>query len=218
MISKRIQEIAKYVEGYASLADIACDHGYLGIYVATKYHLDEILLTDINELPLKSAINNASKLNISNIYFKLGDGLAPLDHDYDVICIAGLGGHLLVDILKDGLNRAKAAKRLILSPNCDTYVVREFLAKNGFNITFEEMIFDKKYYQIIIANYTGLNICYTTEELTFGPILLKTKSDIFIKYYEDLLKRLENEYKKIRTENNKENLLNKIETIKKILK
>lgn len=218
MISKRLKEIAKYVEGYTSLADIACDHGYLGIYVATKYHLDEILLTDINELPLKSAIHNASKLNISNIYFRLGNGLAPLEHDYDVICIAGLGGHLLVDILNEGINRAKAAKRLILSPNCDTYVVRKFLAKHGFNITFEEMIFDKKYYQIIIANYTGTDIRYSNEELTFGPILLKTKPSIFIQYYEELLKRFESEYKKIRDENSKQNLLLKIESIKKILK
>ena len=43
-ISKRLKAIAKYIEGYDTLADIACDHGYLGIYAVEEYNLKEVFL------------------------------------------------------------------------------------------------------------------------------------------------------------------------------
>ena len=48
-ISKRLMTVAKYIHGYDTLADIACDHGYLGIYAAQNFNIKEVLLTDINE-------------------------------------------------------------------------------------------------------------------------------------------------------------------------
>ena len=91
-ISKRLLEIAKYIKGYETLADIACDHGYLGIYAAINFNLKEVLLTDINEMPLASAKENVAKRELNSVIkTKLGDGLAPLDKEYDVITIAGIG-------------------------------------------------------------------------------------------------------------------------------
>ena len=68
-ISKRLKAIAKYIEGYDSLADIACDHGYLGIYAVEEYNLKEVLLTcDSSNIGSKKIIikNNGifhSKIN-----------------------------------------------------------------------------------------------------------------------------------------------------------
>ena len=66
-ISKRLKAIAKYIEGYETLADIACDHGYLGIYAVEEYNLKEVLLTDINPMPLASAVKNVENKNIDGV-------------------------------------------------------------------------------------------------------------------------------------------------------
>ena len=217
-LSKRLLEIAKYIDGYTSLADIACDHGYLGIYAALNYNLKEVLLTDINEMPLASAKENVAKRNLDNIVqTKLGDGLAPLVKDYDVISIAGIGGMLLVQILQNDLDKAKRAKRLILCSNTDTDLVRRFLASNGFVIEAEEMVYDYKYYEIIVAKYTGVNSNYSELELKYGPFLLKEKSKEFYDYYTKQLNLYKMQVEKINDLVSKEKIQGKILEINRIL-
>ena len=217
-LSKRLLEIAKYIDGYESLADIACDHGYLGIYAALNYNLKEVLLTDINEMPLASAKENVAKRNLDNIVKTvLGDGLAPLDKDYDVISIAGIGGVLLVQILQNDLEKAKRAKRLILCSNTDTDLVRRFLISNGFVIEAEEMVHDYKYYEIIVAKYTCMNSLYSELELKYGPMLLKAKSKEFCDYYTRQLNLYKMQVEKINDLVSKEKLQDKIDEINKIL-
>ena len=217
-ISKRLKAIAKYTEGFDSLADIACDHGYLGIYAVENYGLKYVLLTDINPMPLASAINNTKVKKLDNIIkCKLGDGLAPLEENYDVITISGIGGILLKDILTKDLEKAKGAKRLVLCPNTDLYEVRKFLHQNDFIITNEEMIFDYKYYEIIVCNYVGTKQQYSDLELKYGPVLLKNKSNDFINYYTQQLKLFENQAKFISDNEAKEKMLGKIMEINLIL-
>ena len=217
-ISKRLLEIAKYIKGYETLADIACDHGYLGIYAAINFNLKEVLLTDINEMPLASAKENVAKRELNSVIkTKLGDGLAPLDKDYDVITIAGIGGVLLVQILENDLDKAKRAKRLVLCSNTDTDLVRKYLVENGFMIEREEMIHDYKYYEIIVAKYIGQVVKYTDLEIKYGPVLLKEKSKEFREYYERQLKLYSGQVDKINDLVSKERLQAKISEINKIL-
>lgn len=217
-ISKRLKAIAKYTEGFNSLADIACDHGYLGIYAVENFGLKKVLLTDINPMPLASAIKNTEAKKLENIITcKLGDGLAPLDEDYEVISISGIGGILLREILQKDLTRCQNAKRLILCPNTDSYEVRRFLNDNGFVIETEEIIFEHKYYEIIVASYTGNNSNYTELELKYGPTLLENKSDIFISYYNEQLKFFSKQLQFISDNNAKEKISSKIKEINTIL-
>ena len=217
-ISLRLKAIAKYTKGFNSLADIACDHGYLGIYAAKEYGLKEVLLTDINPQPLASAICNCEKNNLTNIIkCKLGDGLAPLDHDYDVISISGIGGILLKDILAKDINRCINAKRLILCPNTDLYEVRKFLADNMFEIEIEEIVYEYKFYQIIVAKYIGERVSYNELELKYGPKLLENMSNEFVTYYEEQIKFYENQLIHITDMVAKEKISSKISEIKTIL-
>ena len=217
-ISLRLKAIAKYTEGFNSLADIACDHGYLGIYATKEYGLKEVLLTDINPMPLASAVANCQKNNLTDIITcRLGNGLAPLEKDYDVISISGIGGILLKEILANDLVRIKNAKRLILCPNTDLYEVRKFLADNMFTIEIEEIVYDYKYYQIIVCKYIGQPISYTELELKYGPKLLNDKSSLFIQYYSEQLKFYENQLTHVTDITAKEKISLKISEIKTIL-
>lgn len=219
MISLRLKEIAKYVKGYQTMADIACDHGYLGIYAVKYLGIKECLLTDINPLPLESARKNV-EANALNPYFNfaLGNGLKPLTKNYDVICIAGIGGCLMRDILIEGLNQLNKTKRLVLAPNTDAYEVRKFLKNNYFIVTNEEMVFDGKYYEIIVAEKTNEIVNYTEEELLFGPILLREKSINFVTFYTKKITNLLSQVQNISNTDSKQNLLNKIAVYEKIIK
>ena len=217
-ISKRLKTIAKYTECFTSLADIACDHGYLGIYAVEQYGLKKVLLTDINPMPLASAINNCKNKNLDNVIScKLGDGLAPLDEDYEVISISGIGGMLMKDILAKDILKCQKAKRLILCPNTDLYEVRKFLNDNAFIIETEEMIFEHKYYEIIVTHYSGELQNYSEQELKYGPVLLKKMSEEFVNHYKEQIVLFEKQLQFINDFVSKEKLSTKINEIKKIL-
>ena len=217
-ISKRLKAIAKYTNGFESLADIACDHGYLGIYAVENYGLKKVLLTDINPMPLASAEKNCRLKGLTDIIsLKLGDGLNPLTEDYDVISISGIGGILMRDILSKDLSKIKNAKRLILCPNTDLYEVRKFLNDNLFIIEEEDILFEHKYYEIIVAKYIGQPQNYSTLELKYGPKLLQNKTDIFVSYYNEHLKLLTKQFKFLTDSQTKEKFMLKINEIKKIL-
>ena len=217
-ISKRLKAIAKYTEGFDSLADIACDHGYLGIYAVENFGLSKVLLTDINPMPLASAINNCKSRNLEDIIScKLGDGLAPLTEDYEVISISGIGGILMSEILGKDIAKCQKSKRLILCPNTDLYEVRKFLNDNWFVIEEEEIILEHKYYEIIVAKYVGKAQNYSNEQLKYGPILLKNKPELFISYYKEQIKILSKQLEFVKDINAVEKLSSKIEEFKQIL-
>ena len=217
-ISLRLSSVAKYINGYDTLADIACDHGYLGIYAAKNYSLKEVLLTDINEMPLASAKENIKKFNLDDIITtKLGNGLKPLTKDYDVITICGIGGILMTEILANDLERIKNSKRLILCPNTDSYNVRKFLNDNNFKIEFEEVVYDYKFYEIIVCSYNDEFLNYNELELKYGPCLLKEKTQEFIKLHEKQLNLLSSQLPNITNSEQKDKILSKINEIKKIL-
>lgn len=217
-ISKRLSSVAKYIDGYDSLADIACDHGYLGIYAALNYSLKDVLLTDINEMPLASARENLKRYKLENIIeCKLGNGLKPLTKNYDVITICGIGGLLMTEILTNDLAKIKNAKRLILCPNTDSYAVRKFLNDNNFKIEFEEIVYDYKYYEIIVCSYSTEDIKYTEIELKYGPILLKNKCPEFISFYKNQLNFLQKLLPNITNKEQKEKIIYLINEINSIL-
>ena len=56
-ISKRLKEIANYVEENSNIVDIGCDHGLLDIYLIQNKKNIKIIASDINQ----NALNNAIK-------------------------------------------------------------------------------------------------------------------------------------------------------------
>ena len=102
----------------------------------------------------------------------------------------------------------------LLEDNSDLYEVRKFLLDNNFKIEAEEIVYDYKYYQIIVASYSNKEVNYTDIELKYGPILLRNIDSNFTQYYSEKLKLFEREYQHVTDTNAKEKLSNKIEEIK----
>lgn len=183
MISKRIKEIASFLEDAKSFVDIGCDHAYLAIYAIKNLGILENLSTDISPNALEYAKNNVAKYHLEDkIKLSLGDGLDVIDKEYDSLVISGMGGILMRDILARNLDKLSNFKYLIFSPNTDAYILRKFLADNNYEIIDEKFIHDYKYYPIIKAKISSSKISYSELELKYGPIVLKNRPIDFIDY------------------------------------
>jgi tRNA (adenine22-N1)-methyltransferase len=153
-LSKRIQHIVDMIPECNCLADIGTDHAYVPISTTMKGISKSAIACDINEGPIKVANSNIKKHGLADVIeTRVGAGLTVLkEGEADVVLIAGMGGNLIIDILKECFNIAKSVKTMILQPVQYPEVLRKYLIESGFSIIDEELVKDdEKYYQIIKA-------------------------------------------------------------------
>ena len=183
--SKRLQKIAEMVK-YPTMIDVGTDHGHLPIHMVQNGLASKVLATDVNFAPLERAKHNVAEAGLSSFVDTfLCDGLDGISStEYEACVISGMGGGLIIDILRQNLLCAQGFKQLVLSPQRDVADVRLFLHQNGFCIDDEEMLEDKgKFYNILDASI-GNEALYDEKGYIFGEILLRKKPDALKKFIE----------------------------------
>ena len=181
--SKRMEAIASFLPmGCKMAADIGTDHGYLPIYAVQRGLVDSFIAMDVKEGPLAKAKKNIKEAGLEDkIKLRLSDGFAQLkEGEADCIVISGLGGKLMVRILDEGKDKAKGAKKLILSPQSEPFKVRRWLFENQFVIVEEDMLLeDGKEYVIITARPGRMEPLSLLQE-RYGPCLLKNRHPLLL--------------------------------------
>lgn len=211
MISKRLKTIASFLEKKEILADVGCDHGYLIIEGFLNYNLKKAYAIDNKEKPLENCKKNIAKYDFSDkVEFLLSDGLERLNDYVDVVVFAGMGGLLIIDLIKKDLPKLNNA-RLIIQANRNNYDVRKYLTSIGYIIYDEKIVYeDDKFYEIIVFEKSNEEILYNHHELFFGPILLEKKDAILKEKLIKELNQLENIPVKTKEVQDKINLVKEI--------
>ena len=186
LLSKRMQMVADMVTRGGVLADIGCDHGFVSIYLIEKGICPKVIAMDVNEGPLLRAREHIEERGLTEyIDIRLSDGMEKLQmQEADSILIAGMGGRLVIKILSDYMDKAKALKEVILQPQSELHLVRRFLSEQGFHIVKEDMTEENgKYYPAIKAVWKeGKTVMLQEKEEWFGPCLLKDKNAVLLEY------------------------------------
>ena len=111
-----------------------------------------MIASDKNDKPLAAAQKNVKEAGIEDkVDLRLGDGLKTLKVDeVDVICIAGMGGALMCDILDASPEIVETVDKIILQPMNASEKVRQWTAANKFYIEDEDLAeVDDIIYEII---------------------------------------------------------------------
>ena len=175
MIDSRIGAVINFVKKNSRVADIGADHGYLAIELIKRGRASFVVAGDKNPAPLAAAQKNISAADLEKIIsVRLGDGLQVLrDGEVDTICIAGMGGALIAEILAAAPKILAGAENLILQPMNALDKVYAWLEDNGWliaNVDLAEA--GGIIYEIICATKNPAEICRPTlKELS--PLLPK---------------------------------------------
>ncbi len=183
-LSKRLERVASFVTEGNVLADIGTDHGYIPIYLVENGIIPSAYAMDINKGPLERADEHISKEGLGDrIETRLSNGLDKLNNDEaDTVLIAGMGGGLIIDILKRGRNVLNTVKELVLSPHSEWKEVRIYLMNNGYEIIREEMLIDADKFYVIMKAVKGEAVSQNNIELKYGKILLEKKDNVLKEY------------------------------------
>lgn len=145
-LSSRLLACCSFVAPGDRVADIGCDHGYLGIYLLLKGIASAVIASDINEGPLQSAVRNSEKFGVRDkISFYLSDGVRNIPREFDTMVCAGMGGDTMVSILSAAPWLQSKQYRLILQCQSKTPLLRKYLSDTGWRIAQEKVLKDGKF-------------------------------------------------------------------------
>jgi len=137
-MDSRIKAVMDFVRAGSRVADIGADHGYLSIELVKNNLAAKVIATEKNIYPFEFLSKNISGFN--QIEARRGDGLKVLSvGEVDTICIAGMGGALIVKILEESPEVLQSARQIILQPMNSIKKVREYLAAQNFTIIDEDL-------------------------------------------------------------------------------
>lgn len=155
-ISERLKCVASLVNKGARVADIGTDHAYLPIYLVQNGISNKVYACDVRKEPLRRAKLHIDEYGLSDkITTQLCDGLKGINKgDVDTVTICGMGGKLMKNILKAGIDKLGDNTQLVLSAQSELRDFRKYLLETGIDIKSEHMLLeDGKYYFIFDCVY-----------------------------------------------------------------
>lgn len=185
-ISNRLKTIADLVT-FDTFADIGTDHGYVPIYLANCGKVTKAIACDLRKDPLQKAVENIRDNKVSHIVeTRLGSGFSKVEpNEVQTGLIAGMGGMLITNIIRDDIETVKSLKELILSPHEDVGEVRKFMHEIGFSILDEIMLRDGKRIYTALKCEPNISEKYDTDvEYEYGKILLERREPLLLELLE----------------------------------
>ena len=178
-LSNRLLACCDFVSPGDRVADIGCDHGYLGIYLLKNGIASNVIASDVNEKPLQSALHNAVKFGVKeHMSFYLSNGVRSIPREFDVLVCAGMGGDTMISILEAAPWLKDPKYRLILQCQSKRPELRRYLTRQGFAICRETLAQDGKFlYPVMEVVYTPGQML-TAAECYITPALLASGSPL----------------------------------------
>ncbi len=172
-------------------ADIGADHGQLILSLCENGIISQGYACENKPGPfavLRQAVTNSPFQNM--IVTELADGLSQLPQTVDTVVVGGMGGELIVSILKSHPERLKTVKTLVLAPNTEVPSVRKALVELGFAIVSEKIVLEKaRDHEILLAKRGKQTL--DTLDLLYGPCLRREKSPAFLTFIQKRLQAIE---------------------------
>lgn len=184
-LSNRLLACTGFLRPGDRVADIGCDHGYLGIYLLKNRIALSVIASDVNQAPLDSAVKNAAKFGVSeNIRFYLSDGVKNIPRDFDAMVCAGMGADTMISILEAAPWLKDCRYRLILQCQSRRPALRRYLSDQGYCILRETLAQDGKFiYPVMEVTYAPAKPL-TEAETHISPALLACGSPLLPAFFE----------------------------------
>lgn len=188
-LSPRLQALADHVPRQARLADIGSDHAYLPAHLLLTGQIEFAIAGEVAPGPLANAQEEIERHHLTGkLVPRLADGLAAIkpEDDIDSVVIAGMGGQLITQILA---GHQVNFDHLILQPNTDVPLVRQWLMKHHYRLSAEEVLLDDGHFYELLVAQPG-SVSYQETELLFGPFNIRQNQPAWRKKWQTEAARL----------------------------
>lgn len=191
-ISPRLLACCSFIAPGTRVADIGCDHGYLGIHLLLNNIASSVIAADVNQQPLDSAFRNAHKYGVQDkMSFYLSNGAVNIPRDFDAMVCAGMGADTMISILSAAPWLKSDQYKLILQCQSKTPMLRKYLSESGWHIARETVLRDGRFlYTVMEALWQPDAPKLTPGQQYFSPALLEYPGEKVPEYYRQVMLRL----------------------------
>lgn len=187
-LSNRLLACCGFVAPGDRVADVGCDHGYLGIHLLLTGMARSVIASDIHSEPLKCARQNAGKYGVQdNMSFYLSDGLQGLPRDFDCLICAGMGADTIISILELAPWLQTGNYRLILQCQSKLPQLRSYLSRRGYTISRETLAKDGRFLYPVMEVLPVPAAPLSPEQCFLSPALLASGSPLLPEFRERIL-------------------------------
>lgn len=212
MLSKRLTEVANFIEENKVVYDVGSDHGLLPCFLVLYRNIKKAYASDNKKGPLDKAKENIKKYGLENkVIPVLCDGIDFTKKDIDIITICGMGFFTVKHILEG--KDLSSYEKIVVQINNNVPKLRRWINDNNYSIIDEKIVHDDFYYEIVVFS-SRKDRKLEDIEIEYGPINLKRREESFIDYLKD--KR--NKLNKINVSANKPLYSEKIKQLDAIIK
>lgn len=191
-LSSRLLACCSFVHPGDRVADIGCDHGYLGIYLLHQGIARSVIASDVHQAPLQSARDNAAKYGtLARMSFHLSDGAQNIPQDFDCMVCAGMGADTMISILSSAPWLQDPRYRLILQCQSKRPQLRRWLSDQGYAIRRETLAQDGKFLYTIMEVVYSPGEPLTPAQTYLSPALLADVSPLLPQLYARVRRNLE---------------------------
>ena len=177
MLTKRLNYLVQAIPHCNALADVGCDHGYVGIEALARDIAQQVVFADISSACLQKARTNCPTALHARASFVCQDGLGNISCDTAAIC--GMGGLEILSILD---NAKQLPSAIVLQPMRNIVDVRNYVAEH-YTITLDTTVYDGKFYSVIVGENVGTSTRKLTElESEFGLTNMNNPTEDFVQY------------------------------------
>ncbi len=195
-LSPRLAVCCGFVAPGERVADIGCDHGYLGIYLLKNGIASSVIAADVREAPLRSAMRNGEKYGVKDkMRFYLSDGVRNIPRDFDTLVCAGMGADTMISILEGAPWLKDSRYRLVLQCQSRRPQLRQYLSDNGWRIFEETVVQDGRFLYTVMEVIFQPGYILTPGGTYFPPALLENPGAETVECYHRVLRELENALK-----------------------
>lgn len=187
-LDHRLAALASLVPAGAKVADVGTDHAYLAVELQRR-GAALVIASDKNEGPCYAAKETIAAAGLTGkISVRQGDGLAVLAAgEVDTLCIAGMGGKLIADILAAAPGVTAACSRLVLQPMNDAEALRRWLQGNGWTITREVLAEAAGQLYVVLLAGPGTEVYADELHYLVGPRLVEERPELFEAHVQGLI-------------------------------
>lgn len=187
-LTRRLLACCNFVKPGDRVADIGCDHGYLGIHLLNENIASFVIAADVKEGPLQNAVRNADKFGTKEkMSFYLSDGVKNIPRDFDCMVCAGMGANTMISILKAAPWLKDRRYRLILQCQRNRPELRKYLYENGFSIVRETLAQDGLFIYSALEAVYAPTAPLSPAQYYFTPALLASQSELLPEFMDRVI-------------------------------
>lgn len=191
-LSSRLLACCAFIAPGDRVADVGCDHGYLGIYLLRQGLARSVIASDIHEGPLRSAMDNGKKFGVeAQMSFYLCDGVQGIPKDFDTLVCAGVGADTIISILEAAPWLKDTRYRLILQCQSKCPALRRYLSDQGYAIRRETLAKDGKFLYPVMEAVYAPGVPLSAAECYLSPALRESGSPLLPEYLDRIIRNLQ---------------------------